>query len=29
MNNFGQKVSFIWGIANLIRDAFKRSKYQE
>jgi len=29
MNNFGEKVSFIWSIADLIRDAFKRSKYQD
>ena len=29
MNNFGQKVAFIWGLADLIRDAFKRSKYQD
>ena len=29
MDNFGQKVAFIWGIADLIRDAFKRSKYQD
>jgi len=24
MNNFGEKVSFIWGVADLIRDTFKR-----
>jgi type I restriction enzyme M protein len=29
MNNFGEKVSFIWSIADLIRDTFKRSKYQD
>lgn len=29
MNNFGEKVSFIWGIADLIRDTFKRGKYQD
>ncbi|MGB8347086.1 MAG: class I SAM-dependent DNA methyltransferase [Ktedonobacteraceae bacterium] len=29
MNNFSDKVSFIWSIADLIRDAFKRSKYQD
>jgi len=29
MNNFSHKVAFIWGIADLIRDAFKRSKYQD
>lgn len=29
MNNFSEKANFIWGIANLIRDAFKRGKYQD
>ena len=29
MNSFGDKVSFIWGVADLIRDTFKRSKYQD
>lgn len=29
MNNFSQRVTFIWGVADLIRDAFKRSKYQD
>src|SRR5438034_9846767 len=29
MNNFGEKVSFIWGVADLIRDSFKRGKYQD
>jgi type I restriction enzyme M protein len=29
MNSFGDKVSFIWSIADLIRDAFKRGKYQD
>ncbi len=29
MNNFGDKVSFIWSIADLIRDTFKRGKYQD
>src|ERR671919_1768676 len=29
MNNFGEKVSFIWGVADLIRDTFKRDKYQD
>ena len=29
MNNFGEKVSFIWGVADLIRDTFKRGKYQD
>jgi type I restriction enzyme M protein len=29
MNNFGEKVSFIWGVADLIRDTFRRGKYQD
>jgi type I restriction enzyme M protein len=29
MNNFSEKANFIWSIADLIRDAFKRSKYQD
>jgi type I restriction enzyme M protein len=29
MHNFGEKVNFIWGIADLIRDTFKRGKYQD
>ncbi len=29
MNNFGDKVSFIWSVADLIRDSFKRSKYPD
>ena len=29
MNNFSEKVAFIWGVADLIRDVFKRSKYQD
>src|SRR3989304_10621332 len=29
MNNFGEKVNFIWSIAELLRDTFKRSKYQD
>jgi type I restriction enzyme M protein len=29
MENFGEKVSFIWSIADLIRDTFKRGKYQD
>lgn len=29
MNNFGEKVSFIWSVADLIRDTFKRGKYQD
>jgi type I restriction enzyme M protein len=27
--NYGEIVSFLWGIADLIRDAFKRGKYQD
>ena len=27
--NYSQIVSFIWGVADLIRDAFKRGKYQD
>jgi type I restriction enzyme M protein len=29
MNNFGELVSFIWSVADLIRDAFRRSHYQD
>ena len=29
MNNFSEKVNFIWSIADLIRDSFKRGKYQD
>ncbi|MEW6139024.1 MAG: type I restriction-modification system subunit M N-terminal domain-containing protein [Thermodesulfobacteriota bacterium] len=29
MSNFGEKVSFLWSVADLIRDTFKRSKYQD
>jgi type I restriction enzyme M protein len=29
MNHFGEKVSFICGVADLIRDTFKRGKYQD
>jgi type I restriction enzyme M protein len=29
MNNFTDKVNFIWSVADLIRDVFKRSKYQD
>ena len=29
MKNFSEKVNFIWSIADLIRDAFKRGKYQD
>ena len=27
--NYGEIVSFIWGVADLIRDTFKRGKYQD
>lgn len=29
MANFSEKVNFIWSIAELLRDSFKRSKYQD
>ncbi|MEL4897437.1 type I restriction-modification system subunit M N-terminal domain-containing protein [Crocosphaera sp. Alani8] len=29
MQNFGEKVSFIWSVADLIQDSFKRGKYQD
>jgi type I restriction enzyme M protein len=29
VNNFSEKVSFLWSIADLIRDAFKRGQYQD
>src|SRR5207247_620634 len=29
MNNFSEKVNFIWTVADLIRDTFKRGKYQD
>jgi type I restriction enzyme M protein len=29
MNNFSDKANFIWGVADLIRDTFKRGKYQD
>ena len=29
MNNFGDKVTFIWSVADLLRDAFRRSKYPD
>ena len=29
MGNFSDKVSFIWSVADLIRDHFKRGKYQD
>ena len=28
-NNFGEKVNFLWSIAELLRDSFKRGKYQD
>ena len=27
--NHGEIVSFLWGVADLIRDSFKRGKYQD
>ena len=29
MNNFSEKVNFLWSIAELIRDVVKRGKYQD
>ncbi len=29
MQNVGEKVNFIWSIADLIRDTFTRGKYQD
>ena len=29
MNGFSDKANFIWGVADLIRDTFKRGKYQD
>ncbi len=29
MENFGEKVTFIWSVADLLRDAFRRSKYPD
>ena len=29
MNNFGEKVSFIWSVADLLRDSFRRGKYPD
>lgn len=29
VNNFSEKVNFIWSIADLIRDAFRRGRYQD
>ncbi len=29
MSNFSEKVNFIWSVADLLRDTFKRSKYQD
>ena len=28
-NNFTEKANFIWSIADLIRDAFRRSRYKD
>ena len=28
-NNFTEKASFIWSVADLIRDTFKRGRYQD
>jgi type I restriction enzyme M protein len=29
VENFGERVNFIWSVADLIRDTFKRGRYQE
>lgn len=29
MNNFSEKANFLWSVADLIRDVFKRGKYQD
>jgi hypothetical protein len=29
LNNFTEKANFIWSIADLIRDTFKRGRYQD
>ena len=29
MQNFSEKANFIWSIADLLRDSFKRGKYQD
>jgi len=29
MNNHNERVAFLWGVADLIRDVFKRGKYQD
>jgi type I restriction enzyme M protein len=29
MNNHGDIAGFIWSVADLIRDTFRRSKYQD
>ena len=29
MKNFGEKVSFIWSVADLLRDSFRRGKYPD
>lgn len=29
MQNFGEKTNFLWSAADLIRDLFRRGKYQD
>ncbi|HEY8477151.1 MAG TPA: class I SAM-dependent DNA methyltransferase, partial [Chloroflexota bacterium] len=29
MNNFSEKANFLWSVADLLRDSFKRGKYQD
>jgi len=29
MRNFSETANFLWGVADLIRDTFKRGKYQD
>jgi hypothetical protein len=29
MNNFGEEIAFIWSVADLLRAAFRRSKYPD
>jgi len=29
VNNFTEKANFIWSVADLIRDTFKRGRYQD
>jgi type I restriction enzyme M protein len=29
LNNFSEKANFLWSVADLLRDAFKRGKYQD